>query len=233
MYSRPSGSIRKNGPRPNRSLPGTGRSSRTCIGSPARLSSRFMRIKTLHAALGRLLATADRRSTAVFALAALAAIAGAFLIARVSFDANVLRLLPRDAPTVRAFERFLSGFGSLDQLYIVFESSDAIGGHADVVDAYVEALRKAPEIRSVDAAMFEEGKDWTYLYDRELSLLGPAGAAEALARLRPPALDRELAHARDLLQTPSSDVKTFVQQDPLGLLALLRRRFTAQNGLVA
>src|SRR5207244_12657818 len=81
--------------------------------------------------------------------------------------------------------------------------------------------------------MFEEGKDWTYLYDHELSLLGPAGAAEALARLRPPALDRELAHARDLLQTPSSDVKALVQQDPVGLLALLRRRFTAQNGLVA
>src|SRR5207244_12586843 len=81
--------------------------------------------------------------------------------------------------------------------------------------------------------MFEEGKDWTYLYDRELYLLGPAGAPEALARLKPPALDRELAHARDLLQTPSSDVKTFVQQDPLGLLTLLRNRFAAHGGFVA
>src|SRR5207244_13629937 len=81
--------------------------------------------------------------------------------------------------------------------------------------------------------MFEEGKDWTYLYDRELYLLGPAGAPEALARLKPPALDRELAHARDLLQTPSSDVKTFVQQDPLGLLTLLRNRFARQKGFVA
>ena len=192
-----------------------------------------MPIKTLHAALERLLSGAQRHSTAVFAGAAAAAVVGGILVARLSFDANILRLLPRDAPTVRTFERFLLDFGSLDHLYVVFESPDAIGDHADMVSAYVDALRKAPEIESVDAALFEEGKDWTYLYDRELYLLGPSDAAEALGRLRPPALDRELAHARDLLSVPSADIKTFVQQDPLGLLTLLRNRMARQKGFVA
>jgi predicted RND superfamily exporter protein len=187
----------------------------------------------LQSCLERLLVASQRRSTAVLAVAAALAVLGGLLITRLSFDANVLRLLPRDAPSVQAFERFLLNFGSLDHLYVVFESADPIGGHSDLVDAYVEALRKAPEIESVDAALFEEGKDWTYLYDRELHLLGATDAALALSRLRSPALDRELAHSRELLQMPSAEIKTMVQQDPLGMLTLLRNRFARQKGFVA
>ena len=136
-----------------------------------------------------LLAFARRRATLVFALAGALAVAGAILVSRVTFDANILRLLPHGSPAVQNFQVFLRDFGSLDQLYVLFESSDPIGEHADLVDAYVDALRKAPEIESVDAQLFDADKDWSYLADRELFLLGPAGAAEALARFRPPALD--------------------------------------------
>jgi predicted RND superfamily exporter protein len=183
--------------------------------------------------LERLFDVARRRATLVFAAAALAAAAGGLMAARVSFDANVLNLLPRRSPPVRSFRTFLREFGSLDHLYIVFESADAIGDHSDLVDAYVEELRKAPEIASVDVQLFEPGKDWGYLYDRELDLLGSTGAAEALTRLRPPGLDREIAHARELLSVPSSDVKALVQQDPVGLLGLLRDRMGRQNGFAA
>ena len=188
--------------------------------------------RTLHTYLERLLVGSQRHSTRVFVAGVAVAIVSGVLVSRLSFDTNVLRLLPQDAPTVRAFERFLLDFGSLDHLYVTFESPDPIGEHRDLVDAYVEALRGAPEIESVDAALLEAGKDWTYLYDRELYLLGPKDAALALSRLQPPALDRELAHARDLLQTPSPEVTTMVQQDPLGLLALLRQRFAQQKGFV-
>lgn len=183
--------------------------------------------------LERVLDLARRRATLVFVVAALAAAGAGLLAARVSFDANVLNLLPRHSPPVRSFRTFLQDFGSLDHLYVVFESANAIGDHSDLIDAYVEELRKVPEIASVDVQLFEPGKDWGYLYDRELYLLGPATAAEALTRLRPPALDREIAHARDLLSVPSSDVKALVQQDPLGLLGLLRDRMGRQNGFAA
>ena len=168
---------------------------------------------------------------AVFAL--VSAIGGAVLVSRVTFDANILRLLPQRSPTVRNFDLFLRRFGSLDHLYVVFESEEAIGEHTDLVDAYVEALRRAPEIESVDAQLFEPGKDWSYLSDRELFLLGPSGAAEALARLRPPRLDEELAHARELLSMPSAHIKAMVQQDPAGLLTMLRERMSRQKGIVA
>jgi uncharacterized protein len=181
----------------------------------------------------RVLAFARKRAHLVFGLAVVAALVGIVLVSRVSFDANILRLLPQDLTSVRDFETFLQDFGSLDHLYIVFESADLIGEHTDLVEAYVAKLRQAPEIESVDAQFFESGKDWSYLSDRELHLLGADGTADALARFRAPRLDREIAHARDLLSVPSPQIKALVQQDPLGLLPMLRDRMGREKGVAA
>ena len=176
---------------------------------------------------------ARRHATFVFGIAVAAGILGMVLVSRVSFDANILRLLPQRSPSVRDFQGFLQNFGSLDHLYVVFNSAGAIGDHGDLVDRYVEALRRAPEIESVDAQLFEPGKDWSYLSDRELYLLGADGAAAALARFRSPQLDGEIAHARDLLSMPSAQIKALVQQDPLGLLTMLRDRMGREKGFVS
>ncbi|MES1254298.1 MAG: MMPL family transporter, partial [Acidobacteriota bacterium] len=179
------------------------------------------------------LETTRRRAGTVLVATGLVAALGIWLVSRVAFDANILRLLPQRAPAVRSFQTFLRTFGSLDHLYIVFESADAVAEHEDLVDAYVAALRRSPQVESVDAELLEPGKDWTYLSDRSLLLLGPDGAAEALARVRPPRVDAELAHARDLLSTPSKQVTELVQQDPLGWLTALRDRMDREKGLIA
>jgi predicted RND superfamily exporter protein len=187
----------------------------------------------LDALLERLLTGARIRAKWVAALAIVLAGIGAALLSRVSFDADMLRLLPRKSPAVQSFRTFLRTFGSLDHLYVVFESAEGIDDHKTFVNDYVAALRGAPEIESVDAQLFEPGKDWAYLSDRVLFLLGPAGAADALARFRPPRLDVEIAHARDLLTMPSEQIKAYVQQDPLGLLGLLRTRLEKEKGAIA
>src|SRR6476661_1525519 len=103
----------------------------------------------LDALLGRLMMAARTRAGWVAALAVALAIAGIVLLSRVSFDANILRLLPRDAPAVQSFRTFLDTFGSLDHLYVVFESPDGVEDHVAFVNSYVAALRAAPEIESV------------------------------------------------------------------------------------
>jgi predicted RND superfamily exporter protein len=52
-----------------------------------------------------------------------AAVAGAVIISlegtrRLSFDADVLSLLPRDSRVIQSFRTFLARFGSLDQLSV-------------------------------------------------------------------------------------------------------------------
>ncbi len=183
--------------------------------------------------LKRLMVGARQRARAVILSAVGVAIVAAVLVSRVTFDANILRLLPRTSPAVQSFKTFLETFGSLDHLYVVFESGGNINDHKDLIDAYVTALRAAPEIESVDSQLFEPDRDWTYLSDRVLLLLGPFGAADALQRFQPPRVDRELAHARDLLSMPSAQVKAYVQQDPLGLLGMLRTRLEQEKGAIA
>jgi uncharacterized protein len=185
------------------------------------------------ASVESVLVFARRHAAFVFGAAIVAAISGILLVSRISFDANILRLLPRRSPSVRDFQLFLRTFGSLDHLYVVFRSDGAVGDHGELVDRYVAALRHAPEIESIDAQLFEPGKDWSYLADRELYLLGADGAAAALARFRSPQLDGEIAHARDLLSMPSAQIKALVQQDPLGLLTLLRDRLGREKGFVS
>jgi len=183
--------------------------------------------------IAALLAFGRRRTAFVIAFSVAMTGVGVWLVSRTTFDANVLRLLPRHSPAVADFQTFLTDFGSLDHLYVVFESADGVDEHADFVDTYVERLRTAPEIESVDAQLFEPGKDWNYLADRELYLLGAEGAVDALKRFAPPRIDAELARSRDLLSMPSPAVKALVQQDPLGLLTALRDRLQREKGFGA
>ena len=147
-----------------------------------------------------------------------------------SFDSNRLQPVPQGGPAVRSFLTYLNAFGTLDRLYIVFEAppDQFVSDHAALIDAYVAELRRAPEIQSVDAGPSDVGEDWGYVLDNQLLLLGPERAREVLARFTPEALQRELAHTREMLTVPSADLKALVQQDPLGLLPLLRERFGAE-----
>ena len=97
-----------------------------------------------------------RRARAVVVVTGLLAVLGVWLVADVSFDANILRLLPRQAPAVRSFQTFLQTFGSLDQLYVVFTAPEghAIGEYGDVVTAWADALRSETK-RYVRGLMLE------------------------------------------------------------------------------
>jgi len=143
---------------------------------------------------------------------------------RLSFDADVLALLPRDGRVIPAFRSFLSTFGSLDQLYVVFTApeGDAISDYRERIDAWTGRLREAPEIDRVDAGIPDRSRDFGWLADRQLLLLDERRLEHALERLQPEGLTAAVARTRDLLTLPSSTVAELVRQDPAGLLELAR-----------
>ena len=176
--------------------------------------------------MSALLLFARRRRLALF-FATLVATAIAIPLAfRLALDPDVLRLLPQKGPAVQDFRAYLDRFGSLDDLYIVFEAPEDrdISDYQAFVAAYVRRLRSLPEIRHVDTKLVEEGQNWNYVLDREFLLLGAERLPEALEHMTGGGMQRELARSRELLSLPSTAVKGFVQQDPLGLLPLLRDR---------
>lgn len=146
---------------------------------------------------------------------------------RLSFETDVLTLLPRDGRVIPAFRTFLSTFGSLDQLYVVFTAPEGapIADYSDRVETWVEQLRAAPEIARVDAGMADESHDVAWLADRHLLLLDDRSLNEALQRLSPEGLSAAVASRRELLTLPSSTVADLVRHDPAGLFELTQKTF--------
>src|SRR5213596_1594804 len=126
-----------------------------------------------------------------------ASIAG---VLRLSFDTDVLSLLPKDGRVIPAFRKFLARFGSLDQLYVMFSAPEgqSIADYGDQIDAWVAALRAAPEIARVDAGVVDQTRDFGWLADRQLLLLGDGPLDEAFRRLRPGGLQAAVAARREL-----------------------------------
>jgi predicted RND superfamily exporter protein len=146
---------------------------------------------------------------------------------RLSFDTDVLTLLPHGGRVIPAFRSFLSTFGSLDQLYVVFTAPDgyAIADYGDRIDAWTDRLRKAPEIDRLDAGIPDRSRDFGWLADRQLLLLHDERLDRALDRLQPEGLTAAVAKTRDLLTLPSSRVSDLVRQDPAGLFEITREAF--------
>jgi predicted exporter len=141
-----------------------------------------------------------------------------------TFDTDVLALLPRDGRTVPAFRSFVEHFGSLDELYVVFTAPDGhdINDYAAEIERWVTALRAAPEIVRVDTGTFDRTRDLGWLADRQLLLLGSGALDTALRRLRGEEMGQALAARRELLALPSADIADLVRNDPLGMFDLLQ-----------
>ena len=163
-----------------------------------------------------------RTLVAVSTLALVLASAGG--IRRLAFDTDVLSLLPRDGRVIPAFRSFLAGFGSLDQLYIVFSAppGQSIADYDDEIDAWLDALRRAPEIARVDSGTVDTSRDFGWLADRQLLLFHDAALAQALTRFGGDGMGAALAERRALLTVPSPGIAQLVRQDPLGLFDLMR-----------
>ena len=172
----------------------------------------------------RLVTWAHRRRRLVLVGAAFFVAFASSGLPRLTFDPDVLRLLPRNGVAVPAFREYLQHFGTLDDLYVVFSTAEGhdIRDYADDIDAWVGALRAAPELTRVDSGQMDGSRDWGWLADRQLLLFDSVRLPQALARLQPAGMPAALASTRELLTLPSADIAALVREDPLGLSGLLR-----------
>lgn len=143
---------------------------------------------------------------------------------RLTFDSDILALLPQNGRITPAFRTFLARFGTLDQLYVVFTAPEGqtIADYREPIEAWIGYLRRAPEIAGVDAGVVDASRDLSWLAERQLLLMRGQALDDALHRLEPDGLTRAVAESRELLTVPSPEVAALVRQDPAGLLALLQ-----------
>jgi predicted RND superfamily exporter protein len=177
----------------------------------------------------------SRRHRTLVAVSTLALVlASAAGMRRLTFDTDVLSLLPRGGRVIPAFRTFLANFGSLDELYIVFSApaGQSIADYDDEIDAWITALRSAPEVARVDSGTIDATRDFGWLAERQLLLFPDATLPAALRRFTDAGMRQALADRRALLTVPSPEVAQLVRQDPLGLFDLMRGRMGgAPSGL--
>lgn len=183
--------------------------------------------------MARLLSAIRHHRVAVITALAALAIVSVGGIRRLSFDADVLSLLPQSGRITPAFRDFLEHFGSLDQLYVVFTAPDGRGidEYRDEIERWVDQLRRAPEITRVDAGVGDGERDFGWLADRQLLLFRGETLTTALDRLQRDGLVRAVAESRELLSLPSPEVADLVREDPAGLMRLLRSTLGTTPGM--
>jgi hypothetical protein len=181
----------------------------------------------------RVVIWAHRRRLLVLTGAAFLLALSAVGLSRVTFDADVLRLLPATGQTIPAFRDYLQRFGTLDDLFVVFTAPEghAISEYDAEIEAWIDALREIPELRAVDSGRLDGSRDWGWLADRQLLLLGERHLEEALARFRPHDMRSVLAGTREMLAIPSPEIASLVREDPLRLRELLQRQLGEQSSL--
>ena len=151
-----------------------------------------------------------------------------------SFDTDVLSLLPRAGRVVPAFRTYVSSFGGVDDLYVVLTAPPGheISEYEGVVDEWARRLEKAPEIGRVDTGRADDSRDLSWLADHRLLLLSDETLDRALSRFGGDGLIDVLRARRAMLAVPSPAIASMVRHDPLGLYDLLREQLgTTQAGI--
>jgi uncharacterized protein len=151
-----------------------------------------------------------------------------------SFDTDVLSLLPREGRVIREFRTFIDSFGGVDDLYVILTAPPGhdVSEYETQIERLSGRLAAIPEIARVDTGRVDASRDLRWIDDRRLLLLPDDALQQALARFGGEGMTSALRSRRSMLAVPSPAVTNMVRHDPLGIYDLLRDQLgAAQAGI--
>lgn len=149
---------------------------------------------------------------------------GVVLGVRITFETDVMSLVPRHDPVVEGFTRTFEEFGSLDTLLVAVpvQGDAELDRSLMLVDLLAQELQGSPYLTNVQSRLEDPTRLATALLHHAVLFLDQDGLAQLGGRLRPEGLAERAADMRAALESPLSLVaKEFMVRDPLGLLPLL------------
>jgi predicted exporter len=187
-------------------------------------------VSRLLAGLARL---ARRRYRAIFLVFALLAGLAAVSISRLSFDTDMLNLLPRRDPTIHSYIQMLQDFGSNTYLLVVIELPEGAipEPYESLADDLAGSLAKLPEVKSVQHRLGNPEELLAAFFPKSVLFLDDAGRGELEQRLGDDGIRRRVSELRRQLETPQAlSVKEVAKLDPLGLSDVLLRHVASSRG---
>lgn len=162
-------------------------------------------------------------------LAALA-LAGA---SRLSFDPDLLNLIPQQNRQVNEFRKVLKDLGTIDYHIVIFDLPKGHDVHEydSLIDAVAEGYRKNPRIEDVTWKVPNPLDFIDVILPKALLFLTPAELDDVAAKLSDAGIRESVARNRAMLQTPQAfALKQVVQYDPFNLLPVFLKKFQSAGG---
>lgn len=160
----------------------------------------------------------------------LASLAAAY---RLTFDPDLLNLIPQKNKQVNEFRKVLMDMGTIDYHIVVLDMPPNRDVHEydTLINGIAEGYRKNPRIEDVSWKIPNPLDFADVILPRALLFLSASELDEVAAKLSDAGIAESVARNRSLLQTPQSfALKTLVQYDPFNLAPIFINKFRSAGG---
>src|SRR3954449_925406 len=166
---------------------------------------------------------------AAFVLAVLAVLGAT----RLSFDPDLLNLIPQQNKQVNEFRKVLKDLGTIDYHIVLMDMPKGrdVHDYDTLIDAVAEGYRKNPRIEDVTYKIPNPLDFIDIILPKARLFLTPAELDEVSAKLTDEGIRASVARNAAMLQTPQAmAMKPLVQYDPFNLLPIFLRKFQSAGG---
>jgi predicted RND superfamily exporter protein len=185
--------------------------------------------RILHA-LARLCLRYSKQIAIVSLLLTIAALLAA---TRLSFDPDLLNLIPQKNRQVNEFRKVLKDMGTIDYHIVVMTipKDHDVHEYDSLITAVAEGYKKNPKIEEVSYKIPNPLDFVDIVLPRALLFLSPAELDQVAAKLSDAGIRESVARSRSLLQTPQAfALKTLIQYDPFDLAPIFLKKFQSAGG---
>jgi predicted RND superfamily exporter protein len=173
---------------------------------------------------------------AILLFSALLAVLSISALTRLSFDPDILNLIPQHNQAVNDFKKVINEMGTIDYHVVVIDIPE--GHQASEYEGYIDALGQAWTRSTLTEDVVYRVPNPVSMIDellpRAMLLLSPEEIDKVGDALTDERIREAVARNRALLQTPQATaMKDIVRWDPFNLLPVFVERFRAATGRMA
>jgi len=161
------------------------------------------------------------------------ALLGLLAASRLSFDPDLLNLIPQNNKQVNDFRRVLKDMGTIDYHIVVLNMPAGRDVHEydSLIDAIATGYRNDPKIEDVSYKVPNPLDFIDVILPKALLFLTPQELDQVAAKLSDDGIRESVARSKSILETPQAfAMKTLVQYDPFNLVPLFLKKFSSAGG---
>jgi predicted RND superfamily exporter protein len=174
-----------------------------------------------------------RRNKEILIAALVLAVLAVLGATRLSFDPDLLNLIPQQNRQVNEFRKVLKDLGTIDYHIVLMDMPKGrdVHDYDTLIDAVAEGYRKNPRIEDVTYKIPNPLDFIEIILPKALLFLTPAELDEVSAKLTDQGIRASVARNAAMLQTPQAmAMKPLVQYDPFNLVPIFLRKFQSAGG---